>query len=83
MGTRVPTGVPTPGVTNSPTSFRLGSISGKVEEDVDTNDSGDVPISGVVIMLSDLVGAVIAITVTDTNGDYPFVDLPVELYVIT
>ena len=61
---------------------RLGSIAGHVKEDLDNNDSGDVPLPGVTITLLDSTGKVIATTVTDSSGSFTFVDVPAGNYTL-
>ncbi|MCA9238726.1 MAG: carboxypeptidase regulatory-like domain-containing protein, partial [Planctomycetales bacterium] len=60
-----------------------GSIRGKVvvstDPDCDPND-GEPPIEGVEIRLLDESGEVIAVTYTDENGEYAFVDLAPGVY---
>jgi protocatechuate 3,4-dioxygenase beta subunit len=56
-------------------------ISGTVLEDVDDDDNGDVPISGVLITLRK-DGVVVATTLTDSNGDYKFTDLLPDKYTV-
>ena len=76
-------GDPTPGTTtatlttpssigtSSPTRSILGSISGNVSEDNNNDDSGDVDLAGVPIILKDQSGTVVATTTTDSMGNYP------------
>ena len=72
-----------PSVSANPTAAILGSISGKVMEDIDDNDSGDVDLGGVTITLLDSAREEIATRITDANGNYVFNDLPVgDYYVI-
>ncbi|MGH1505186.1 MAG: SdrD B-like domain-containing protein, partial [Acidimicrobiales bacterium] len=63
----------------------LGSIGDTVYSDVDgdgTQDAGEPGLSGVTVELLDAVGTVIATDVTDTAGDYGFVDLPAGDYTV-
>ncbi|MEL6989837.1 MAG: hypothetical protein AAGK97_18660, partial [Bacteroidota bacterium] len=46
-----------------------GDISGTVFEDIDNNDTGDIPIAGVVIKLIDAEGNVIAMDTTNSAGN--------------
>ena len=59
-----------------------GVISGTVREDLDNNDTGDVPIPGVTITLRDGNGNVVGTTVTDANGFYSFTGLPGGNYTV-
>ena len=43
----------------------LGSLSGTVLEDTNGDDTGDVPLEGVLIVLKDETGKVLATTATD------------------
>jgi hypothetical protein len=83
----VRTGSPTsrsPSVSSAaPNSVQpLGSISGKVKEDVDNNDSGDVDLANVFITLLDSGGIVVGTTLTDSSGTYAFYNLPAGNYTI-
>ena len=60
----------------------LGSISSSVYEDSNNNNAPDVPIDGVLITLTNLSGAVIATTLTDTSGFYVFIDLLAGQYIV-
>ncbi|RYD36137.1 MAG: hypothetical protein EOP85_18480, partial [Verrucomicrobiaceae bacterium] len=66
--------------------YQAGSISGTVLADIDNNDSGDEPVSGVTLTLKDASGNDIdsdslasgvqpTTTVTDSSGAYIFVNL--------
>ena len=46
----------------------LGNISGTVKEDTNNDDSGDVPLVGVLITLLDSNGVTLRTTLTDTTG---------------
>ena len=70
-----------PSVSAAPSDRILGSISGNVSEDVDNNDTGDVDLAGVTVKLLEN-GVEVATTVTDSNGDYFFYDVPVGNYVV-
>ncbi len=73
----------------------LSSIAGDVTEDLDNDDNGDTPISGVTIELyedtdgdgvldpAELAAGPIATDVTDANGEYEFTDLPADDYIVT
>ena len=64
----------------APSGSPLGSISRNVQEDTDNDDIGEVNPVGVTNTLSDSSNSVVASTLTDSNGDYLFVDLPVGVY---
>ena len=49
-----------------------GTITGKVQEDTNNDDTPDSPLSGVTIQLQDTGGNVVDSTTTDSNGDYTF-----------
>ena len=86
--TSTPTASPVDTITERPTPSPtdpgtiLGSISGTVLEDIDNNDTGDVPLVGVRIDLFDSTGTLVATTFTDGNGFYQFVDLPLGDYTV-
>ena len=52
-----------------------GSIAGNVSADLDDNDTGDVPLEGVVVKLIDANGNEVATTTTDASGNYVFNDV--------
>jgi uncharacterized repeat protein (TIGR01451 family) len=71
--------------------FQPGSISGSVHDDIDNDDHGDIPLSGVTLTLKDnsgndidsnpsLPGVQPTTTTTNINGDYNFADLPPGTY---
>ena len=60
----------------------VGTISGTVREDRDNNDSGDVPIAGVVVVLKDVNGNVIDSATTGANGTYSFTGVPAGTYTV-
>ena len=72
------TGVPS----GAPVEVVLGSISGNVKEDTDDDGIGEAPIFGVLMTLLDSSNIVVATTLTDINGNYKFVDLPVGSYTV-
>ena len=59
-----------------------GTITGSVREDLDNNNTGDVPIAGVTVVLKDSAGNVVASTTTDTNGNYTFNNVPAGNYTV-
>jgi SdrD B-like domain len=61
----------------------IGSISGNNSEDTDNDDTGDVSMEGVFIVLKNKNGDVIATTLTDSMGYYVFYDLPAGTYTVT
>ena len=62
--------------------LQLRTIAGQVLEDIDNNDSGDVPIGSVSIELKYPNLTVAMTTVTDTsNGTFTF-DAPPDIYTI-
>ena len=67
----------------TPSGLPLGSISGNVKEDVDNDDTGEANLVGVTITLLDSSNSVDATTLTDSNGDYLFIDLPVGVYSVS
>jgi fimbrial isopeptide formation D2 family protein/uncharacterized repeat protein (TIGR01451 family) len=60
----------------------FGAISGTVTRDIDNNDSGDLPIENVTLTLLDNLGATIATTTTDIDGNYEFLDVPAGNYTV-
>ena len=55
----------------------LGSISGSVSEDTNTDGTGDVNLDGVMIVLKDDKGSVVAVTTAaDSMGGCVFTKLP-------
>ncbi len=68
---------------NFPEATSSGLITGTVYADVDNDDVGDSPLSGVTIeLLDDLGTTVIATTTTNTNGYYTFTNVAVGSYQI-
>jgi len=65
-----------PSTSVSPTESGVGSISGSVSEDTNNDESRDEDLTGVVIILKDRLGLIVATTLTDSLGDYVFYDLP-------
>ena len=61
---------------------KLASISGSVLEDIDNDDAGDRPISGVTILLKDAAGNTVAQDITDANGFYEFLNLSPGVYTL-
>ncbi len=59
---------------------QLGGISGTVVADLNNDDIGDAPISGVEVTLQDAAGDVVETAVTDDNGDYNFTNIPAGNY---
>lgn len=76
----VPSSQPSASPSSAPSVPLLGSISGNVKEDTDNDDIGEVNLSSVLITLLDSGSSPVATTVTDSGGNYLFVDLPVGLY---
>jgi hypothetical protein len=72
-----------PSVSAAPTGPGIGSISGNVSEDKNNDDVGDEDLVGVLIILKDRNGNVIATSATDSMGDYVFYDLPGGKYTVT
>ena len=60
----------------------LGSITGSVKEDLDNNDSGDVPLPRVIVTLLNSAGDEITTEVTDSNGTFTFVNVPAGNYTV-
>ncbi|MEY4413094.1 MAG: hypothetical protein RIQ53_387, partial [Pseudomonadota bacterium] len=60
-----------------------GSISGKVLEDSNNDNTGDTPIAGVTVVLKDAAGATIATTTTGADGSYSFGGLAGGNYSVT
>jgi hypothetical protein len=54
----------------------LGLLYGTVFEDANGNNTGDVPLDGVMIVPKDVSGKVVAITATDSMGEYKCIKLP-------
>ena len=75
-----PSSSPSVSPSASPSVAPRGSVSGTVQEDVDDDDVCDKPMPGVTVTLTDLAGDTIATTVTDSNGNYQFTDLPIGAY---
>ena len=68
----------TPGKTDDKNTFvdtARGNISGTVKEDTNNDNSGDVPLVGVLITLLDSNGVTLSTTLTDTAGFYVFSDV--------
>ena len=61
----------------------LGSIDGTVLEDTNNDDIGDDPIEGVVIVLLDEDGNVVAMDTTDADGNFSFDNVPPGDYTVT
>ena len=61
----------------------LGSIFGNVSEDVDNDNDGHDALSGVLVTLADSSDSVVATTLTDSEGNYVFCDLPSGDYAVT
>ena len=61
--------------------LQLRTIAGQVLEDIDNNDSGDIPIRSVSIELKYPNVTVAMTTVTDSNGTFTF-DAPPDIYTI-
>jgi von Willebrand factor type A domain/SdrD B-like domain len=61
---------------------RLGGISGTVLEDTNHDGTGNTPLGGVTITLWTADETVVAVTVTDSSGNYAFVDLPAGDFVV-
>ena len=61
----------------------LGSISGTVSEDTNNDDTGDVNLEGVILVLKDDKGNVVATTATDSMGVFEFTKLPPGNYTVT
>jgi protocatechuate 3,4-dioxygenase beta subunit len=59
-----------------------GSICGTKYEDVDGDGDGDYPVPNVTIKLYDASGALVRTTITDSNGDYCFDNLPLGDYIV-
>lgn len=64
----------------------LADISGSIWNDLNRNarddGAGEPPIAGVTVALLDSGGTVVATTVTDSNGDYTFYDVPAGNYTV-
>jgi uncharacterized repeat protein (TIGR01451 family) len=72
-------------------TISLGAITGSVLADIDNDDDGDTPLVGVLLTLKNSAGndidsdpATVGVqpttTVTDSNGDYGFVNVPPGIY---
>ncbi len=59
-----------------------GSLSGTVLEDLNNDDTGDVPIGGVTVVLKDANGQTVGQTTTAPDGTYSFTNLPAGDYVV-
>ncbi|KAI2501567.1 oxidoreductase [Fragilaria crotonensis] len=66
----------------SPSKVTLLAISGNVKEDTNNDDTGDVNLAGVLIALLDANKDVLRTTVTDSSGDYMFVDVEPGTYFV-
>jgi len=67
-----------PGETDEHNDFveeKPGSLCGSVTEDLDNDDAGDQPISGVTLSLYDTNGVAAGTTTTDASGNYCFSNL--------
>ena len=60
----------------------LGSITGSVKEDLDSNDSRVAPVPHVIITLLNSAGEEISTEVTDSNGTFTFVNVPAGNYTV-
>jgi len=58
------------------------TISGKVLEDLDNDNTGDKPLVGVMVELRSANGTVIAKTTSDSNGDFFFNGFPPGKYTV-
>jgi hypothetical protein len=54
----------------------LGLLYGTVFEVANGDDTGDVPLDGVMIVPKDVSGKVVAMTATDSMGEYKCINLP-------
>lgn len=64
-------------------STTLGAvIGGRVSDDRDCDDKGDLPISGCVVQLCDEKGNIVATTVTSSLGEYEFEGLRAGTFVV-
>ena len=59
---------------------QLGGISGSVLADLNNDDLGDAPISGVEVTLENEAGDTVETIVTDDNGAYNFTNVPAGNY---
>ncbi|KZS01185.1 Uncharacterized protein APZ42_002232, partial [Daphnia magna] len=75
-----------PGEADNDNNFveeQFGNIRGNVTADIDNNNTGDTPLSGVTIQLKDpITGAVLATTTTNASGNYEFLNLLPGIYTI-
>ena len=68
---------------NFPEATSSGLITGTVYADIDNDDTGDTPLSGVTIELLNSAGdTVIATTTTNSNGYYAFTNVAAGDYII-
>lgn len=58
------------------TTQTFGTITGQVLEDVDCDKAADAPLADVQIELCDENGNILATTLTSSNGEYEFDDVP-------
>jgi hypothetical protein len=63
-------------------SIRKCVLGGNVKEDIDNDDDGDNNLAGVLIALLDADKDVLRTTLTDSSGDYKFVDVEPGLYFV-
>ena len=60
----------------------LGSVCGNVFEDLNDDDIGDIGLPFVTVLLYDLNGEIAYVTLTETDGSYCFLDIPISTYTI-
>jgi len=65
-----------------PKYHKKGSISGSVKKDTDNNDTGDMALSGIKIVLKTSEGHELYTTKTDEHGNYAFYDVPAGHYIV-
>lgn len=71
---------PSANPSTAPSVCILGSISRNVKEDIDDDDVGELNLPGTLITLLDSAETTVATTLTDSEGNYLCVDVPIGVY---